>query len=151
MKNKLILLGLLVLFCAVPCYSAPYGGGHGPGVRAANYHGASMHRPPTHRPPMGGVHRPPMYHGHVGMRPLPPPPPLYRPYIPSYRPYYPTTYYSTSYTYYPSYDYSYEVVQPVPAAVNTVVVRDNYAGINTAANIINTAANVAATIRYLTW
>ncbi len=150
MKNKLILLGLLVLFCAVPCFSAPPSGGHAPNVRAANYHGgvSRMHN----RPPMGGMHRPPVhYHSHIGVRPLPPPPPLYRPYRPIYRPYYPPTYYSASYTYYPSYNYSYEVVQPVSATVNTVVVRDNYAGINTAANVINTAANVAATIRYLTW
>lgn len=141
MKNKLILLGLLVLFCATPCFSAPLSGGHVPNVRAANYHSgvSRMHRPPVH------------YHSHIGVRPLPPPPPLYHPYRPIYRPYYPPTYYSTSYTYYPSYNYSYEVVQPVPATVNTVIVRDNYAGINTAANILNTATNVAATIRYLTW
>ena len=148
MKNKLVLLGLLVLFCTAPCFSAPPSGGHAPMVRAANYHGGVSY----HRPPMGGMHRHPVhYHSHIGVRPLPPPPPLYRPYRPIYRPYYPTTYYSTSYTYYPSYDYSYEVVQTVPATVNTVVVRDDYAGINTAANVINTAANVAATIRFLTW
>lgn len=76
----------------------------------------------------------------------PPPPPMIRP-LPIYRPYYTSFYprvYYTSYSYTP---YVYDSVEPV----STVVVRDDYAGINTAANVINTAANVAATIRYLTW
>ena len=96
------------------------------------------------------MHRPPMHHGHIGVRPLPPPH-LYRPYRPmvsAYYSYYPTTTYYTT-TYYPAT--SSNVVEPVPATTETVVVKDNYAGINTAANVINTAANVAATIRYLTW
>ena len=100
-----------------------------------------------HRPPMAGMHRPPH---HVGVRPLPPPP-MYRHYRPMIRPYYYSTVYypSTTYT---TYTYqSYEPVAPVSPTVSTVVVRDNYAGINTAANVINAAANVAATIRYLTW
>ena len=94
-------------------------------------------------PPAGGMRGiPPM---HMAGRPLPPPPmirplPIYRPYYTSF---YPRVYY-TSYSYTP---YVYDSVEPV----STVVVRDDYAGINTAANVINTAANVAATIRYLTW
>lgn len=90
-------------------------------------------------PPHGGMHarvhhRPPVHrhYVHIG-RPIPPP--MY------YRPYYSTYYYpTTTYTYY----YSEPNVQ-------TVVVRDEYSGINTAANVINAAANVAATIRFLSW
>lgn len=93
---------------------------------------------------------PPPPAGGMGGRPLPPPPPMIRP-MPIYRPYYtsfyPSIYYS-SYTYTP---YVYDRVETVIPTTSTVVVRDNYAGINTAANVINTAANVAATIRYLTW
>lgn len=145
MKIKFIMLGLAMIFVCTPVFASPGGhnGGHAPAVRAANYYGGVSY----HRPHVGTMHRPSLHH--IGVRPLPPPPQLYRPYRPVYRPYYTTTYYSC--TYYPSYNYGYEVVQPVPAAVNTVVVRDNYAGVNTAANIINTAANVASTIRYLTW
>ena len=72
------------------------------------------------------------------------------------RPYYSPFYYSsvyypryTTYSYY--YPTEYERVVITPATVGTVVVRDDYAGVNTAANVINAAANVAATIRYLTW
>ena len=105
------------------------------------------------RPPMvGGGVRPPMI---GGGRPLPPPP-MHRPYRPIIRPYYSPFYYSsvyypryTTYSYY--YPTEYERVVITPATVGTVVVRDDYAGVNTAANVINAAANVAATIRYLTW
>lgn len=148
MKKIICMIALGLIFAVTPANAAPPSGPHG-----------GMHRPPMHggvsmghRPPMyhGGMHRPPHY---AGVRHLPPPPPLYRPYrpMPVYRPYYttyyPTTYYSTTYTTYPTT--SYETV--VPVSTNTVVVRDNYAGINTAANVINAAANVAATIKYLTW
>ncbi|MCM1338672.1 MAG: hypothetical protein NC191_03265 [Muribaculaceae bacterium] len=139
MKKNLLLLGLALLFIASPSIAAPGPhGGHAPGVRFANH--------------PGGMHRPPMHTAHHMARPLPPPP-IHRHYSRIFRPYYPTTYY-TSYSYYPTYptySYGYNVVEPVPANVNTVVVRDNYAGVNTAANVINTAANVAATIKYLSW
>ena len=167
MKKVVSLVALVFALALLPAEAAPSGphGGPGMGQRAPMRTGVSMNRhpgmgrpgisrPPMARPPMAPVHRPPHYIG--GGRPLPPPP-LYRPYRPIVRPYYyssvyyPTTYYSTSYTYYPYSDYIYEPVTPVPATVNTVVVRDDYAGINTAANVINAAANVAATIRYLTW
>lgn len=96
---------------------------------APTHHGNHHGRPPMH----GGVvyHRPPHYVG----RPLPPP--IY------YRPYHANYYYSypATYTY-----YSYE-----PAYGQTVVIRENYSGINTAANVINAAANVATAIRLLTW
>ncbi len=165
MKKFIYVFALIYAISLLPVQAAP-GGPHGrpgPGMggRPPMHGGISMGhrpgmgrppmgRPPMGRPPMGGMHRHPRYIG--GFRPLPPP--IYRPYRPIIRPYYyssvyyPTTYYSTSYTYYPN---TYDVVEPVPAAVNTVVVRDDYAGINTAANVINAAANVAATIRYLTW
>lgn len=82
--------------------------------------------------------------------------PMHRPYRPIIRPYYSPFYYSsvyypryTTYSYY--YPTEYERVVITPATVGTVVVCDDYAGVNTAANVINAAANVAATIRYLTW
>lgn len=149
MKKVLCLLTILTIFAAAPAIAAPPH--HHAGGRPPMHAGVSMgHRPQMGHPPMGGMHRPP-YHHHVGVRPLPPPPPLYRPYRPIVRPYYYSTVYypSTTYT---TYTYQpYEPVVPVSPTVNTVVVRDNYAGINTAANVINAAANVAATIRYLTW
>lgn len=82
------------------------------------------------------------------------PPPMYRP-MPIYRPYYysyyyPSYYRTTYYSYYPTRYYS-DIVTPVSTSTNAVIVRDDYAGINTAANVINAAANVASTIRYLTW
>lgn len=159
MKKNWILLGLVIMLMASPCIASPSQGGRGGQtlqVRAANYHGGSgMHKPPMHGSVSAHHRVPPRAHGyyHTARRPLPPPPPVYRPYRHVYRPYYsyyPTTYY-TSYSYYPTYSYNYDIAEPVPAQVNTVVVRDNYAGINTAANVINAAANVAATIRYLTW
>lgn len=76
------------------------------------------------------------------------PMPIYRPYYYSY--YYPSYYRTTYYSYYPTRYYS-DVVTPVSTSTNAVIVRDDYAGINTAANVINAAANVASTIRYLTW
>lgn len=166
MKKIIYLIVLVFGLSILPTDAAPAGSHRAPGMGRPPMHaGASythrpamghptMSRPPMARPPMGAVHRPV---NHVARRPLPPPPPLYRPYRPIVRPYYyssiyyPTTYYSTSYTYYPYSNYIYDGVEPVPASVNTVVVRDDYAGINTTANVINAAANVAATIRYLTW
>lgn len=144
MKNLVYFIAAFCLLVGSPSFAAP-GGHHGP---------SGMGRPPMHgsisvghRPPIGGMHRPPH---HIGTRPLPPPPSVYRPYRPLVRPYYySTVYYPTTYT---TYTYQpYEPVVPVVSNVETVVVRDNYAGINTAANVINAAANVAATIRYLTW
>lgn len=160
MKKIVYLLAFTFVLMAVPCFAAPPGGGHGPGGpgmggRAPMMHGGiSASRAPMGRPPMGGgMHRPTIGGPHhIGGRPLPPP--MYRPMPLVYRPYYYSSlyypsYYSTYYSYYPETYYD-DVVTPVSTA-NTVVVRDNYAGINTAANVINTAANVAATIRYLTW
>lgn len=141
MKKFICLLGMLTIFTAVPVLAVPPP--HHPAGRPPMHAGVSM----GHRPPMAGMHRPPH---HVGVRPLPPPP-MYRHYRPMIRPYYYSTVYypSTTYT---TYTYQpYEPVVPVSPTVSTVVVRDNYAGINTAANVINAAANVAATIRYLTW
>lgn len=158
MKKIICLLALGIAFLTTaPSFAAPPGGsmGHGPsmGGRPPMHGGASMNRPPMGmnrpamgRPPMGP---PPM---HMARRPLPPPPmyrpmPFYRPYYYSY--YYPS-YYSTSYTYYPTRYYS-DIVEPASTSTSAVIVRDDYAGINTAANVINAAANVASTIRYLTW
>ena len=141
MKKFICLLGILTMFTAAPVLAAPPH--HNPAGRPPMHAGVTM----GHRPPMAGMHGPPHY---VGVRPLPPPP-MYRHYRPMIRPYYYSTVYypSTTYT---TYTYqSYEPVAPVSPTVSTVVVRDNYAGINTAANVINAAANVAATIRYLTW
>lgn len=148
MKKGLWILALTLVFAGSTCFAAPPAVGMG--GRPPMQGGVSMGRPPMGaRPPMGpphgGMARPPM---HMAGRPLPPPPmirpmPIYRPYYTSF---YPSVYY-TSYSYTP---YVYDEVGAV-TPVSTVVVRDDYAGINTAANVINTAANVAATIRYLTW
>lgn len=165
MKKGFLLLVVLGVLFGLPCFASPPGSGHGPGGRPGFSHGAGMRpvgRPPMHasasfrhdighRPPMRPMgHRLPMHH--IAARPLPPPPPpIYRPYrpLPLYRPYYvPPFYYSYSYPY---SSYIYDGVETVLPTTNTVVVRDDYAGINTAANVINTAANVASTIRYLTW
>lgn len=143
MKKIICVLTLCVAFLTTaPSFAAPPPGGMG--------HGPSMGgRPPMHHtghPPMGP---PPM---HMVRRPLPPPMyrpmPIYRPYYYSY--YYPSYYRTTYYSYYPTRYYS-DVVTPVSTSTNAVIVRDDYAGINTAANVINAAANVASTIRYLTW
>lgn len=140
MKKIIYVLTLCVAFLTTaPSFAAPPPGGMG--------HGPSMGlRPEMGRPPMGP---PPM---HMVRRPLPPPMyrpmPIYRPYYYSY--YYPSYYRTTYYSYYPTRYYS-DIVTPVSTSTNAVIVRDDYAGINTAANVINTAANVASTIRYLTW
>lgn len=135
MKKIICVLTLCVAFLTTaPSFAAPPPGGMG--------HGPSM----GGRPPMGP---PPM---HMVRRPLPPPMyrpmPIYRPYYYSY--YYPSYYRTTYYSYYPTRYYS-DIVTPVSTSTNAVIVRDDYAGINTAANVINAAANVASTIRYLTW
>ena len=143
---------IAITFIAQTSFAAPMppAGGHG----APMHGGISMgHRPPmSNHPPMM---RPPM--GRLPMigggRPIPPPP-MHRPYPPMIRPYYSPFYYSS--VYYPRYTtYYYPTVYDsttiVPATTGTVVIRDDYAGVNTATNVINTAANVAATIKYLTW
>lgn len=145
--KKIICLIVLVFAIGVtaPAFAAPgghHGGGPGgpggPGGRPGHHHHGGMHSYRPHH-----INRP--IHHHIGgfyHRP-------YHHYRPYYRPYYyPVSYYS-SYTYYPPS--SYEVVPAVSSDVGTVVVRDNYAGINTAANIVNAAANVATAIRFLSW
>lgn len=67
--------------------------------------------------------------------------------------------YSHHYHYYSDYYRPYYRVrvyrpvyyQPYYYEPRTVIVDDNYVRINTAANVINAAANVAATIRFLSW
>lgn len=171
MKKIICLIALGLIIGITPTFAAPPAGGGGRPMGGPQM-GGGMHRPPMggamSRPPMGGgMNRPPMgrppMHGSVsiGMPPRPigyhrPMPPMYRPIV---RPYYGSRYYAyyPYYPYYPTYYSSYSyypyatVVMPVPATTGTVVVQDNYAGINTTANVINAAANVAATIRYLTW
>lgn len=154
MKNIILLITIALSFIITPqSIAAPPSGhhsnGHGIG-RPPMHAGVSMrHRPPMARPPMHHVGmRPPMHH-HPVYRPIRPLP-VYRPYFYS-SVYYPTRRYYSTYTYYPETVYSYETVTPVSTGVNTVVVRDDYAGINTAANVINAAANMATAIRFLTW
>lgn len=155
MKKIICVLTLCVAFLTTaPSFAAPPppgGMGHGPSM------GGRPPMPHTGHPPMGlrpGMGRPPMGPPpmHMVRRPLPPPMyrpiPIYRPYYYSY--YYPSYYRTTYYSYYPTRYYS-DVVTPVSTSTNAVIVRDDYAGINTAANVINAAANVASTIRYLTW
>lgn len=146
MKKIICVLTLCVAFLTTaPSFAAPPPGGmgHGPSMGGRPPMGLrpEMGRPPMGPPPMHMVRRPlrpPMY------RPMP----IYRPYYYSY--YYPSYYRTTYYSYYPTRYYS-DVVTPVSTSTNAVIVRDDYAGINTAANVINAAANVASTIRYLTW
>ena len=159
MKKIICLIALGLIIGITPTFAAPPAGGVGRPMGGPQM-GGGMHRPPMgggmNRPPMGGrVHM----HGSVSMGRPPmgyhrPMPPMYRPIVRphyygsryyAYYPYYPTYY--SSYSYYP---YATEIV-PVPVTTNTLVVRDDYAGINTTANVINAAANVAATISYLTW
>ena len=155
MKKFILMISVAIAFIFSPQSiaappSGPHGGGHGMG-RPPMHAGVSMgHRPPMARPPMHhhvGMH-PPMHH-HPVYRPIRPVP-VYRPYFYS-SVYYPTRRFYSTYTYYPETVYSYETVTPVTTGVNTVVVRDDYAGINTAANVINAAANMATAIRFLTW
>ena len=152
MKKIIVILGVILI--ATPVYAhpgAPVGEGRPP-------MGGHMGRPPMggapignnmYRPPMtGGIHRPPMAPPPVGIAHHPPLPRPYRPFYYSphiYMSYsYPVRYYS-SYSYYPHESY---VMETTP----TIVVRErSYDGVNTAANIINAAANTATAIRLLTW
>lgn len=155
-KKAIIILGLMLMATPVLAHpGAPAGGGRPPmggnmgrppmGTMGGGSHrppmgvpmGGNMHRPPMGPPPAGIAHHPPM------PRPIPYRPFYYSPYI--YTSYsYPIRYYS-SYTYYPTETY---VTETTP----TVVVRErSYDGVNTAANIINAAANTATAIRLLTW
>lgn len=149
MKKGLWIFALALIFSSVACFAAspPFGGGMG---KPPMHGGVYMGRPPMggHPPMGGGMMRPPMGRPpmHMAGRPVPPPPPMIRP-IPMYRPYYYSSYYPR--VYYTSYSYSPYDETVAPAT--TVVVRDDYAGVNTAANVINAATNVAATIRYLSW
>lgn len=165
MKQVIFLL-VLILVTTVPAYAQPGGPGRGHGVHGGGMHRppmGSMHRPPAggiHHPPMGGMHRPPVGGVHrppIGIAHRPPlPPPHYRPIRPlvyssfGYYPYYPVRYYS-SYSYYPVT--SYVIERDVDGTGTSVIVREEpaYAGINTAANVINAAANAATAIKFLSW
>lgn len=88
----------------------------------------------------GHMYRPYYHHHHtVVVRPR-----YYRPVV---RPYY-----YSSYNYYPAmpYDYNYNYA-PTTVVGSGVVAGDPYVGVNTAANVINAAANVATAVRLLTW
>lgn len=150
------------------------GGGHPPMHRPPSTGG--MHRPPMHpsrpsanRPPIG-VGRPPMHN--IGSRPLrpphnisrppmgpppiahrPPPPPVYRPFRPIiYTPYWSALSFPVYYR-----TYSYYIPETTTTSISsdgqTVVVEQKpaYAELNTAANIINAAANTATAIKFLSW
>ena len=173
--KKVLLLILAGIIFAVPAVAQPGRpggpGGFGRPAGGMGMHGARPpmmrpgsgmpHRPPMNRPPVGSVTRPPM--GSVNRPPVGPPPgiahrppmhplpprPVYhrplRPIVYTSPLYYPVGYYS-SYMYYPA---AY-----IPGnGIGAVVVQESspYAAINTTANVINTAANVAAAIRLLTW
>jgi hypothetical protein len=174
MKKKIFLIMCALTLTVAPTFAAPQGGGHGGG----GMNGGGMHSgapsvsrgggmPASHmggagRPNMGarpmnmGGGRAPIHGGvhYAGARPMPIYTPhhhhMYRPFYPvyPYYSYYYPTYYST-YSYYPT-DYVYDEV-PVASEGGTVIVRDNYAGVNATANVINAAANAAAAIKFLTW
>ena len=83
----------------------------------------------------------------------PPPPPIHRPFRPIvYTPYWGSFY---SPIYYRTY--SYYIPETTTTSISsdgqTVVIeeRPSYAGLNTAANVINAAANAATAIKFLTW
>jgi len=157
---KKFVLILSVLLLASPVLAQPGGHGHGPGGGRPPLagHVSAGHRPPMHnyghRPPM---HRPPIHH--ISHRP--PMPPIrphyyyrpYRPYRPLVVPYYSSFYYPVSSYYVPSVRTTTTYITN-DGVQETVVVNEDtspYAGINTAANVINAAANAATAIRFLTW
>lgn len=161
MKKIILIMALGIIFMTAPVSAAPsghHGGGHAgmgrPPISGGMHRPpmGSVHRPPMsgmHRPPAGAVHRPPVVH-HRPLRPVYRPIPfVYRPYLYSSF-YYPSSYYTT-YTYYPVTTEYMEETTPAQTEVKGVIVKDNYAGINTALNIINTAANVTATLKLLSW
>ena len=76
---------------------------------------------------------------HMHRPPMPP-----RHYVRVVRPVYTTHYYYSTPVYYNTY-----YAEPAYGATQTVVIRES--GINTAANVINAAANVATAIRLLSW
>lgn len=128
-----------MLFLASPVLAQPGGPGPHGGRPHVSAHISVGHRP-MHQPPLHVYHRPPM-----------PPHHIYRPYHPIVVPhyssvYYPMTYYIPSTTTTTTYTNSNGVTE-------TVVVKEgsSYEGINTAANVINAAANAATAIRFLTW
>jgi hypothetical protein len=165
MKKTLFLIMCALAISITPTFAAPQGGGHGGGMGSGGMHSGSpsMNRgggmPSAHmggaghsnmgtrpinggRVPMGGAAA---IHGGVhyaGARPVP----IHGPYHHHmYRPFYST------YSYYPT-NYVYEDATPVAIeGGSTVIVKDDYAGVNATANVINAAANAAAAIKFLTW
>lgn len=128
--KKIFSLLLVGLFLGIaPAFSAQQG-----------HVTTSRHVQPHHATHI--THHRPVPHHHRYYPPRPP-----RPYIGFYRSYYNPYYYTPYYT--PYYQTTY-VVTPTSAG-ETVIVGDPYAAVNTTANVLNTAANVAATIKYLSW
>lgn len=144
MKKFVLLLSMIVI--ASPVVAAP-NGGHGGGGHVTH---PSSNRPSAHitinrpRPiPRHVVYRGPR---HVYHRPIP----YYTPYYNGFYYYgsYPVSYYTT-YDYYPSETTTY-ITQD--GTTQVVVKQGNpYAAVNTAANIINAAANTATAIKLLSW
>lgn len=149
MKKFVLLLSLLMF--TSPVMAAP-NGGHG-GVRGGEHvNHPTNKRPSAHitinRPtpmPRRVVYRAPIPR-HIYRRPIP----YYNAYYNGFYYYdgYPIGYY-TSYDYYPSETTTY-ITQD--GTTQVIVKRENaYAGINTAANVINAAANTATAIKLLSW
>jgi hypothetical protein len=180
MKKNILLIMCALTLTIAPTFAAPQGGGHGGGMGGGGMHAgaSSMNRgggmPSSHiggarpsnmgarptnmgggRAPMAG--RAPMHGGthYAGARPMPMYVShhhhMYRPFYPvyPYYSYYYPTYYS-SYSYYPT-NYVYDDVPVATEGGTTVIVKDDYAGVNATANVINAAANAAAAIKFLTW
>lgn len=149
MEKIIVILGVILI--TTPAYAhpgSPVGGGRPSmgGHMGRPLMSGGMHHPPMGAPLRGNIHRPPM---------LPPPIAHHRPLPRPYRPFYysPHVYMSYSYPvrYYSSYSY-YPHESYVMETTPTIVVRErSYDGVNTAANIINAAANTATAIRLLTW
>ena len=140
-----------MLILATPVMAAPNGGRGGVHGGVSVNH--SVGRPRTHIT----VNRPSPIARHVVHRPPLVPPPVYRRPIPYYNAYYNGFYYYGGYpvNYYTAYDY-------YPTQTTTYVTQDGgtqvvvrqetpYAGLNTAANLINAAANTATAIKLLSW
>lgn len=153
-----IAIAVVIMLTGNQTFAAPHGP-HDGGGRPPMHGGVSAgHRPMGNPPPMhNGGYRPHVAgmppHHHMGVgRPLPPPPPIHRPRVRPYYPYYysSSVYYPT-YSYYPATNYVYESVVTAPPVVTETIVRDPYVGVNTAANVINAAANVATMVRFWTW
>lgn len=136
MKKIICLIAMAVTLIGIPCFAA-----HGKNPEDI----PSRKQVPMHTPIGHSLDRPIHMQRHP-LAVLPPHIEINRPLpLPPIRPYY--SYYSY---YYPTIT-TVTPITSVTADVNRVVVSVPYAEINTTANVINAAANVATMIRFWSW